>query len=244
MSLLELSNVHVRYGAIAALKGLDLRVEQGELVALVGSNGAGKTTTLSAIAGVRKPSTGSIVFDGKETHGKRSADIARRGIALVPEDRGIFPSLTIAENLRLGSYLVRDKRTVSDELDRAYDRFPILKERTNQGAGTLSGGEQQQLAIARALLSQPRLLMLDEPSLGLSPTLVDRIFEIIQQLHADGVTILLVEQNVRRALAIADRAYLLTTGSLAASGTPQEIAESIDIAAAYLGGTQLAGTEG
>jgi branched-chain amino acid transport system ATP-binding protein len=244
MSLLELSNVHVRYGAITALKGLNLRVEQGELVALVGSNGAGKTTTLSAIAGVRKPSTGSILFDGKPTHSRRSADIARRGIALVPEDRGIFPSLTIAENLRLGSYLVRDKRTISDELDRAYDRFPILKERSNQGAGTLSGGEQQQLAIARALLSQPRLLMLDEPSLGLSPTLVDRIFEIIQQLHADGVTILLVEQNVRRALAIADRAYLLTTGSLAASGTPQEIADSIDITAAYLGGTQLAGTEG
>jgi branched-chain amino acid transport system ATP-binding protein len=244
MSLLELSNVHVRYGAITALKGLNLRVEQGELVALIGSNGAGKTTTLSAIAGVRKPSTGSILFDGKPTHSRRSADIARRGIALVPEDRGIFPSLTIAENLRLGSYLVRDKRTISDELDRAYDRFPILKERSNQGAGTLSGGEQQQLAIARALLSQPRLLMLDEPSLGLSPTLVDRIFEIIQQLHADGVTILLVEQNVRRALAIADRAYLLTTGSLAASGTPQEIADSIDITAAYLGGTQLAGTEG
>lgn len=244
MSLLELSNVHVRYGAITALKGLNLRVEQGELVALVGSNGAGKTTTLSAIAGVRKPSTGSIVFDGKPTHSRRSADIARLGIALVPEDRGIFPSLTISENLRIGSYLVRDKRTISDELDRAYDRFPILKQRANQGAGTLSGGEQQQLAIARALLSQPRLLMLDEPSLGLSPTLVDRIFEIIQQLHADGVTILLVEQNVRRALAIADRAYLLTTGSLAASGTPQEIADSIDITAAYLGGTQLAGTEG
>jgi branched-chain amino acid transport system ATP-binding protein len=244
MSLLELSNVHVRYGAITALKGLDLRVEQGELVALVGSNGAGKTTTLSAIAGVRKPSTGSIVFDGKPTHSRRSADIARRGIALVPEDRGIFPSLTISENLRIGSYLVRDKRTISDELDRAYDRFPILKQRANQGAGTLSGGEQQQLAIARALLAQPRLLMLDEPSLGLSPTLVDRIFEIIEQLHADGVTILLVEQNVRRALAIADRAYLLTTGSLAASGTPQEIADSIDITAAYLGGTQLAGTEG
>ncbi|WP_111721004.1 ABC transporter ATP-binding protein [Homoserinimonas sp. OAct 916] len=244
MSLLELSNVHVRYGAITALKGLDLRVEQGELVALVGSNGAGKTTTLSAIAGVHKASTGSIVFDGKPIHAKRSADIARRGIALVPEDRGIFPSLTIEENLRLGSYLVRDKKTVADELDRVFDRFPILKERAGQGAGTLSGGEQQQLAIARALLSQPRLLMLDEPSLGLSPTLVDRMFEIIQQLHEEGVTILLVEQNVTRALALANRAYVLTTGSLTASGTPQEIMDSIDITAAYLGGVQVAGTEG
>jgi branched-chain amino acid transport system ATP-binding protein len=243
MSLLELSNVHVRYGAITALKGLDLRVEEGELVALVGSNGAGKTTTLSAIAGVHRPFAGSIVFDGKPTHTRRSADIARRGIALVPEDRGIFPSLTIEENLRLGSYLVRDKDVVSTELDRVYDRFPILKERSNQGAGTLSGGEQQQLAIARALLSRPRLLMLDEPSLGLSPTLVDRMFEIIEQLHAEGVTILLVEQNVTRALAIADRAYLLTTGSLAASGTPDEVQDSTDITTAYLGGPQLAGME-
>ena len=244
MSLLELSNVHVRYGAITALKGLDLRVEQGELVALVGSNGAGKTTTLSAIAGVHKASTGSIVFDGKPINNRRSADIARRGIALVPEDRGIFPSLTIEENLRLGSYLVRDKKTVAEEMVRVFDRFPILKERAGQGAGTLSGGEQQQLAIARALLSQPRLLMLDEPSLGLSPTLVDRMFEIIQQLHEEGVTILLVEQNVTRALALADRAYVLTTGNLTASGTPQEIMDSIDIAAAYLGGVHVAGTEG
>ncbi len=243
MSLLELSNVSVRYGAITALKGLDLRVEQGELVALVGSNGAGKTTTLSAIAGVHKAATGTITFDGKPIHTRRSVEIARRGIALVPEDRGIFPSLTIEENLRLGSYLVRDKKSAAAELERVFERFPILKEREHQGAGTLSGGEQQQLAIARALLSQPRLLMLDEPSLGLSPTLVDRMFEIIQQLHEEGVTILLVEQNVTRALELADRAYVLTTGSLTASGTPQEIMNSIDITAAYLGGMPSAGTE-
>jgi branched-chain amino acid transport system ATP-binding protein len=244
MSLLELTDLSVRYGAIKAVNNLHLRVEQGELVALVGSNGAGKSTTLSAIAGVHKPASGTIVFDGKPIHTRRSADIARQGIALVPEDRGIFPSLTIEENLRLGAYLLKDKKAVEEELERAYGRFPILKERASQGAGTLSGGEQQQLAIARALISRPRLLMLDEPSLGLSPTLVDRMFEIIQQLHAEGVTILLVEQNVTRALDIADRAYLLTTGDLTASGTPQEIKESIDIAAAYLGGLRVTGTEG
>jgi branched-chain amino acid transport system ATP-binding protein len=220
MSLLELTDLSVRYGAIQAVNNLDLRVEDGELVALVGSNGAGKSTTLSAIAGVHKAASGTIVFDGKPISGKRSADIARRGIALVPEDRGIFPSLTIEENLRLGAYLLRDKNATEEELERAFERFPILKERASQGAGTLSGGEQQQLAIARALVSRPRLLMLDEPSLGLSPTLVDRMFEIIQQLHAEGVTILLVEQNVTRTLDIADRAYLLTTGNLTASGTP------------------------
>ena len=243
MSLLELTDLSVRYGAIRAVNNLHLRVEQGELVALVGSNGAGKSTTLSAIAGVHKPTSGTIVFDGKPIHAKRSADIARRGIALVPEDRGIFPSLTIEENLRLGAYLLRDKNAVEEELERAFERFPILKERASQGAGTLSGGEQQQLAIARALVSRPRLLMLDEPSLGLSPTLVDRMFAIIQQLHAEGVTILLVEQNVTRTLDIADRAYLLTTGNLTASGTPEEIKESIDIAAAYLGGVRVTGTE-
>lgn len=238
MSLLEVSNLHVKYGAITALQGLNLRVEQGELVALVGSNGAGKTTTLAAIAGAHRASSGTVMFDGKAIHAKRSADIARSGIALVPEDRGIFPSLSIEENLRIGSFFVRDKQSIAKQLDSIFDRFPILKQRAHQGAGTLSGGEQQQLAIARALLTRPRLLMLDEPSLGLSPTLVDRMFEIIQELHTEGVTILLVEQNVTRALDIADRAYLLTTGELTAHGTPEEIRETIDIASAYLGGLQ------
>lgn len=244
MSLLEVHDLRVRYGAITAVKGLDLVVNEGELVAIVGSNGAGKTTTLSAIAGVHKPHTGTIHFDGEPIHNRRSADIARRGVALVPEDRGIFPSLTIAENLRLGSYFVKDKASVDTHLSEIFDRFPILHTRANQGAGTLSGGEQQQLAIARALLTRPRLLMLDEPSLGLSPTLVDSMFEMIEQLHAEGVTILLVEQNVTRALDIADRAYLLTTGSLTASGTPKEMTETIDISAAYLGGTHTTETEG
>lgn len=242
MSLLEISDLTVRYGAITAVSQLDLKVDEGELVALVGSNGAGKSTTLAAIAGVHRAASGTIAFDGEPIHTRRSADIARRGIALVPEDRGIFPSLTIEENLRLGAYLHKDKSRVEADLDRVLERFPILKERASQGAGTLSGGEQQQLAIARAIVSRPRLLMLDEPSLGLSPTLVDSMFELIQQLHAEGMTILLVEQNVTRTLEIADRAYVLTTGNLTASGTPQEIAESIDITAAYLGGLKVTET--
>lgn len=236
MTLLSVENLSVKYGAISALEGLNLEVHEGELIALVGSNGAGKTTTLSAIAGVHKPHTGTVTFAGEVIHTKRSAEIARKGISLVPEDRGMFPSLTIAENLRLGSYFQKDKQRVDRQLSEIYDRFPILQKRADQGAGTLSGGEQQQLAIARALLTRPRLLMLDEPSLGLSPTLVDSMFELIEELHAEGVTILLVEQNVSRALEIADRAYLLTTGRLTATGTPQEMTESIDIAAAYLGG--------
>lgn len=241
MSLLEVTDLRVRYGAITALKGIDLRVEEGELVALVGSNGAGKTTTLAAIAGAHRAHAGKVVFDGKEIQSRRSAEIARRGIALVPEDRGIFPSLTVDENLRLGSYLVRDNREVQRMRDEIFDRFPILKQRADQGAGTLSGGEQQQLAIARALLTKPRLLMLDEPSLGLSPTLVDRMFQVVEDLHNEGVTILLVEQNVTRALDLADRAYVLTNGVMTANGTPAEIRSSVDIESAYLGGAGQTG---
>ena len=236
MTLLTVQNLHARYGAITALKGIDLRVEEGELVALVGANGAGKTTTLAAIAGAHRSYTGTVMLEGTRIDNKSSPEIARRGIALVPEDRGIFPSLTVDENLQLGSYLQHRKDQVAAQRDRIFERFPILAQRANQGAGTLSGGEQQQLAIARAMLTQPRLLMLDEPSLGLSPTLVDRMFEVVQELHAEGVTILLVEQNVTRALDIADRAYLLTTGELTAQGTPEEIKASIDIESAYLGG--------
>ncbi|OAV51032.1 ABC transporter ATP-binding protein [Enteractinococcus helveticum] len=238
MSLLEVTDLHVRYGAIPALKGIDLRVEEGELVAVVGANGAGKTTTLSAIAGAHRASRGTITLDGKEIQRRRSAEIARRGISLVPEDRGIFPSLTVDENLRLGSYLLRDSKEVTHLRGEIFQRFPILQQRADQGAGTLSGGEQQQLAIARALLTKPRLLMLDEPSLGLSPTLVDRVFEVIQELHDEGVTILLVEQNATRALDLANRVYVLTTGVMTASGTAQEIRASVDIESAYLGGAK------
>lgn len=238
MSLLEVTDLRVRYGAIPALKGIDLRVEEGELVAVVGANGAGKTTTLAAIAGAHRAHAGVITFDGHQIQRKRSAEIARRGVALVPEDRGIFPSLTVDENLRLGSYLIRDGKTVERMRRETFARFPILEERAGQGAGTLSGGEQQQLAIARALLTKPRLLMLDEPSLGLSPTLVDRMFAMVQELHREGVTILLVEQNVTRALDLADRAYVLTTGEMTASGTAAEIRTSVDMESAYLGGVQ------
>ena len=233
-----MTDLHVRYGAIPALKGIDLRVEEGELVAVVGANGAGKTTTLAAIAGAHRASGGTITLDGQQIQRRRSAEIARRGISLVPEDRGIFPSLTVDENLRLGSYLLRDNKEVTHMRSEIFERFPILQQRADQGAGTLSGGEQQQLAIARALLTKPRLLMLDEPSLGLSPTLVDRVFDVIQELHDEGVTILLVEQNATRALDLANRAYVLTTGVMTASGTAQEIRASVDIESAYLGGAK------
>lgn len=236
MSLLTVENLQVRYGAISAVKGVSLQVAEGELVAIVGANGAGKTTTLAAIAGAYRVHAGVVRFAGSVISGRPSHDIARRGIALVPEDRGIFPSLTVEENLSLGSYFQRDRRQSARRRQSILERFPVLGERAHQGAGTLSGGEQQQLAIARALLGEPRLLMLDEPSLGLSPTLVDRMFDIVRDLHDEGVTILLVEQNVTRALEIADRAYVLTTGELTASGTPDEIRASVDIASAYLGG--------
>ncbi len=233
--MLTIEDLEVRYGAIVAVHALSLTVQEGELVALIGANGAGKTTTMAAVAGAQKASAGTISFEGRAITNRPSEEIARLGIAMVPEDRGIFPSLTVDQNLRLGAYLRRDKKGVADDLADVHRRFPILETRRAQGAGTLSGGEQQQLAIARALLARPRLLMLDEPSLGLSPTLVDRIFELIAELHRGGATILLVEQNVSRTLDVADRAYLLTTGRLTASGTAEELRRDVDIAGAYMG---------
>lgn len=233
--MLTLDKVEVRYGAIVAVHSLSLNVAEGELVALIGANGAGKTTTMAAIAGVQKISAGSISLLGKPIANHPSEEIARLGVAMVPEDRGIFPSLTVEQNLRLGAYLRKDPKGVQQDLDSVRKRFPILANRLKQGAGTLSGGEQQQLAIGRALLSRPKLLMLDEPSLGLSPTLVDSMYELVDELHHGGVTILLVEQNVTRTLEIADRAYLLTTGRLTAAGTPAELRQSVDIEGAYLG---------
>ena len=234
--LLTVSGIEARYGAIVALRDISLDVEEGELVALVGSNGAGKTTTLSVIAGLRRPTRGSVTFRGKPLAGRPPEDVARLGISMVPESRGIFPTLTVAENLRLGAYLRRDQAAVRAEVDRLQERFPVLGERRDQAAGTLSGGEQQQLAVARALLSSPRLLMLDEPSLGLAPTLVDRVFDLVSELHRDGITILLVEQNVRRTLQIVDRAYVLRTGRVAASGRPADLHALVDIESVYLGG--------
>jgi branched-chain amino acid transport system ATP-binding protein len=233
--MLEVHDISVRYGAITAIRDISLEVRQGELVALIGVNGAGKTTTLSTIAGALKPSEGSIVFDGAKIHGRQPEDITRRGIALVPEGRDIFPSLSVAENLRLGAFIRKNRAEFQQDIEEMTGLFPILGERMRQAGGTLSGGEQQQLAIARALMSHPRLLMLDEPSLGLSPVLVDQIFALVVRLHSRGVTILLVEQNVERTLDIVDRAYLLHTGSVEVEGTPSRIRSLVDVEGVYLG---------
>jgi branched-chain amino acid transport system ATP-binding protein len=233
--LLDLQNVQARYGAIIALRGVSIQVNEGELVALIGVNGAGKTTVLSTIAGVLKATQGTITFQGESLVGKSPEQIARRGISLVPEGRDIFPSLTVGENLRLGAFIRRDRAEYQRDLDEVFSMFPILGERLNQPGGTLSGGEQQQLAIARALMSHPKLLMLDEPSLGLAPALVDQIFELVGALHERGVTILLVEQNVDRTLEIVDRAYLLNTGLVEVAGTPEQLKAHVDIEAVYLG---------
>jgi branched-chain amino acid transport system ATP-binding protein len=233
--MLELKNIHARYGAITALRGVSMTVSQGELVALLGVNGAGKSTTLATIAGVLRPWQGDIFFKGNSILGKSPEQIARLGISLVPEGRDIFPSLTVEENLRLGAFTRGEKSEYSRNLSEVFELFPVLKERLQQPGGTLSGGEQQQLAIARALMSGPRLLMLDEPSLGLAPALVDQIFELIARLHQRGVTILLVEQNVNRSLEIVDRAYLMNTGLIENQGTPQQLRTHADIEGMYMG---------
>jgi branched-chain amino acid transport system ATP-binding protein len=233
--MLELHEIHARYGAITALRGVSITVSQGELVALLGANGAGKSTTLGCIAGVMRPWQGSITFEGNALIGKPPEQIARMGISLVPEGRDIFPSLTVEENLRLGAYIRNEKGEYQRNLEEVYELFPVLKERIEQPGGTLSGGEQQQLAIARALMSKPRLLMLDEPSLGLAPALVDQIFELIANLHQRGVTILLVEQNVERSLEIVDRAYLMNTGLIESQGTSEQLRTHADIEGIYMG---------
>ena len=235
--MLVLEDVYVRYGAIAALRGISINVEQGEMVALIGVNGAGKSTTLMTIAGVLKPTQGTITFEGQSIVGQSPEEIVRKGLALVPEGRRIFPGLTVEENLRLGAAIRSDRVAVQQDIDEMCTRFPILGERLNQAAGTLSGGEQQQLAIARGLMSRPSLLMLDEPSLGLAPILVEEIFELVAQLRETGVTILLVEQNVERTLEIADRAYLLNTGQVEFEGPVEELRRRVDVVSTYLGGT-------
>ena len=233
--MLSVKNLSVRYGAITAIRDISLSVREGELVALIGVNGAGKTTSLCAIAGALKPHEGSVVFDGEAIQGRSPEYITRRGIALVPEGRDIFPSLSVAENLRLGAFVRRDRAEFQRDAAEMVAMFPILGKRFRQAGGTLSGGEQQQLAIARALMSHPKLLMLDEPSLGLSPVLVDQIFALIVKLHEQGTTILLVEQNVERTLDIVDRAYLLATGSVKVEGSPAHIREVADVEGVYLG---------
>ena len=235
--MLKLEDVHARYGAIVALRGVSIEIGEGELVALLGANGAGKSTLLSTIAGVLRPHRGKVEFRGESLVGLVPETIVRRGLAMVPENREIFPALTVGENLRLGAYIRKDREEYLADLERMFALFPILQERFDQPAGTMSGGEQQQLAIARALMSHPDLLMLDEPSLGLAPKILEQVFALIEHLHESGVTILLVEQNVALSLAIADRAYVLNMGAVQASGTPEELRQHVDMASVYLGAT-------
>ena len=234
--MLSVEELHVRYGRLVALRGISVEVKEGEVVGLIGPNGAGKTTTLGAIVGLLAPASGDITFEGHSLVGQTPDSIVRNGVALVPEGRRIFASLTVQENLLMGG-TVRKRGSYAADLEGMVDRFPVLKPYLHSPAGKLSGGEQQQLAIARALLSEPRLLLLDEPSLGLAPMMVDLVFEVLDQLRGDGVTILLVEQNARRTLEFADRTYVLQTGSVVAETTRDTVLEqdSAAIEAAYLG---------
>lgn len=236
MALLEIKDLEVNYGVIKAIKGVSFDVNEGEIIALIGANGAGKTTILHTITGLIQAKKGSIVFDGKELTKTPPHKIVSMGMAHVPEGRRIFQQLSVLENLKLGAYTRKDKSEIASTLKMVYERFPRLEERKNQVAGTLSGGEQQMLAMGRALMSHPKLLMMDEPSMGLSPLLVDQVFEIIKDINNDGTTILLVEQNAGKSLAISDRAYVLETGKIVLSGTGEELMKSEDVKKAYLGG--------
>ena len=235
MSLLSLEKLEVSYGGIRAVKGIDIAVNSGELVCLIGANGAGKTTTLRAITGLVRRSGGRVLYDGAEISTLRVHEIARRGLALVPEGRGVFAQLTVDENLAMGAYARRDRGGVSADIERAFTHFPRLKERRSQVAGTLSGGEQQMLAIARAMMSRPRLLLLDEPSMGLAPLMVERIFEVIRTIAGEGVTLLLVEQNARLALEASHRGYVLEGGLVAFEGEARSLLGDPRIREAYLG---------
>ena len=242
--MLELADVQVRYGNIRALQGVSLRVDQGELIALIGANGAGKTTTLRAISGLQRPSDGTITFEGADITSASTDRIVGLGISHCPEGRRIFGSLTVAENLRLGAVSVADQKAAGEELENVFELFPLLKERLGQAGGTLSGGEQQMLAIGRALMSRPRLLLLDEPSLGLAPLMVERIFETIARLKEQGRTILLVEQNVHQALDVADRAYVLETGRITLEGPADTLRQDPKVEQSYLGVGGVAGAAG
>jgi branched-chain amino acid transport system ATP-binding protein len=233
--VLELTGIHVRYGSIRALQGVSLRVEQGELVALIGGNGAGKSTTLRTISGLLRPTEGAITFEGADITSASTDRIVSLGISHCPEGRRIFGGLTVAENLRLGAVSRSDPAAVAEDLETVFELFPLLKERLGQSGGTLSGGEQQMLAIGRALMSRPRLLLLDEPSLGLAPLMVERIFATIAELKAQGRTILLVEQNVHQALDVADRAYVLETGRITLEGPADALRHDPKVEQSYLG---------
>jgi branched-chain amino acid transport system ATP-binding protein len=236
--MLEVSGITVRYGAIEAIRDVSLTVERGEVVTLLGVNGAGKTSTLAAVAGLVSPAAGSVSLDGQLVSGRRPEEIVRAGIALSPEGRRVFPRLTVAENLRLGGISLSSRSDSAERIEYVYDLFPRLRERAGQAAGTLSGGEQQMLAIARALMSKPRVLLLDEPSLGLAPIVVSQVFGLLERLRGEGLTMLLVEQNARRALELADRAYVLVHGRMERSAPADELLEATDLDALYLGKSQ------
>jgi branched-chain amino acid transport system ATP-binding protein len=233
--MLEITDLSTAYGKIEALKGVSLSAQAGQVTCLLGPNGAGKSTLMLTLAGILKPQRGSVKFEGEELVGKTPAEIVSRGLALVPENRLVFPALTVRENLMAGAYKRRDRAGIKDDIDHMFERFPRLKERIEQYAGTLSGGEQQMLAVARALMSRPRLLLMDEPSVGLAPLVVAEIFSIIRQLHAEGVSLFLVEQNAHMALKVAQHFYLMEQGRVSFSGSPGELAEDDVIQRAYLG---------
>lgn len=236
MALLEVKGLEVYYGVIQALKGIDFEVNEGEIVTLIGANGAGKTTTMQSVIGLIPSKAGTVTFDGKETTHMACHKIVSLGMSQVPEGRRVFQELSVYQNLLMGSYIRKDKKAAKEDIERIYERFPRLKERKKQIAGTLSGGEQQMLAMGRALMSRPKLLMLDEPSMGLSPLLVDEVFTIIKDLNKEGTTVLLVEQNAGKSLAISDRAYVLENGKIVLSGTGEELLQSEEVKKAYLGG--------
>ena len=233
--MLEIKDINVYYGAIHAIKGISLTVNDGELVSLVGANGAGKTTILHTISGLLRASSGEITLDGVNLQKVAPSSIINLGLAHVPEGRHVFARMTVEENLRMGAYIIKDAKQIADNLERVYCHFPRLRERARQLGGTLSGGEQQMLATGRALMTNPRILLMDEPSMGLSPILVNEIFAIIAQLHESGITILLVEQNAKKALSVADRAYVLETGKISMHGSAKELAEDDRVRKAYLG---------
>jgi branched-chain amino acid transport system ATP-binding protein len=234
--LLRLEGVYAAYGPITALRGLDLEVKEGELVCLLGANGAGKTSTLRTISGLLRPTQGRVVFAGRDIHGHEPAEILELGIAHCPEGRRVFPHLTVDENLEMGAYVRRDRRAIGDDLERVCEHFPILRERRRQMAGTLSGGEQQMLAIGRALMARPRLILFDEPSLGLAPTVVETTFRIIADIRRAGTTVLMVEQNAYLALRMADRGYVMETGRIVLAGRAADLLGNDHVRRAYLGG--------
>jgi branched-chain amino acid transport system ATP-binding protein len=234
-TLLKVSGLKVSYGGIQAVKGIDFEVREGELVTLIGSNGAGKTTTMKAITGTLAINEGSIEYLGKSIKGMGAWDLVKQGLAMVPEGRGVFARMSITENLQMGAHIRNDKPEIAADMDKVFTIFPRLKERKDQLAGTMSGGEQQMLAMGRALMSRPKVLLMDEPSMGLSPIMVDKIFEVVREVYAQGVTVLLVEQNASRALQIADRGYVMESGIITMSGDAKEMLDDPKVRAAYLG---------